>query len=136
MANARIVPPNVGSEMIFKILFMVTDRTILPEGRFLLSSVGNDKFPIKKASLFFDEPNDSYIGDRNLWIKDEVDHVLVAFVDYAEGDDVMCQLAQGKALQDVVPPGRLKQYPLRELSRAAMDVHYYLLKGSRVFEVQ
>lgn len=129
MANARIVPPNAGSEMIFKILFMVTDRVTLPEGRFLLSSVGEGKFPMKKASLFFNDPDGSYVGDRNLWIKDDAESVTVAFVDFAQGDDTMCQLAQGKALQDVVPPNRLRKYPLRELSHAAMDVRYYLLKG-------
>lgn len=129
MANARIVPPNAGSEMIFKILFMVTDRDTLPEGRFLLSSVGEGNFPMKKASLFFNDPNGSYVGDRNLWIKDDAESVMVAFVDYAQGDDTMCQLAQGKALQDVVPPSRLRKYPLRELSRAALDVRYYLLMG-------
>lgn len=129
MANARIVPPNAGSEMIFKILFMVTDRIILPEGRFLLSSVGEGKFPLKKASLFFNDPNGSYVGDRNLWIKDEADFVTIAFVDYAEGDDVMCQLAQGKALHEAVRPERLRRYSLRELSNAAIDVKYYLLKG-------
>lgn len=131
MAMISSVVPNSGSEIVIKILRLIAEPDELPDGRFLLSNSGERPFPVKKMSLYSTWPNNEQdmVGDRNVWMKDLANGLLIAFINKDVADDIRNKLDGGWPLESVVNRHPHKTYSLLELEIAAHEVRKYLREG-------
>ncbi len=129
MAIIHAGPKNSGTEATIKVLAVLTEDVELVRGKILMSQFVEHRYVATKLSLFVRDDGFSYIGERNVWVTDVHEGVVVTFARGSEAINSLTILRKKKNWDEAFATCNRNPYSLNELNFAAEDIRNFLLFG-------
>lgn len=133
MAIIQFARRNSGSETAIKVFAVLTENIELHNGRVLLSQVNDGLSCATKMSLFVkigSLPDWRTVGERNIWLKDDDEGLMIFFAHEKEARVYAEKLYQTGNWEESFPVENYKLYNLKHLDRAARDMRNFILIGA------
>jgi glycosyltransferase involved in cell wall biosynthesis len=130
MAIIRTARRNSGTETVLKVLDILTEDIDLVRGKILMSEFQEDGVRAVKLSLFIYEDNFSYIGARNVWIRNVKNGIAICYADAVDAPDFLMALRRGVKWDAAFPSTHQYYYELKDLDTPAHHLRNYLLLGA------
>lgn len=132
MAMIQLARVNSGSEAAIKVFSALTDSITLHNGRILIGQESVVTPCATKLSLFVDLgtlPESRTIGERNVWLVEDDEGLLICFGHEKEARGFRLSLKQTKNWKESFPESNRNLYNLKHLDRAAREMRNFFLLG-------